>query len=246
MKIHGTAKAGALSTKDFGVAFSAAAAGDVYPDGNCINGTATDVAIETTTKPDFTTASYDFNGSSSKVEIADSLLTGACSLSLWFNPDAVSVGASCYGQTGAINNNLYLYLAKMRFSTSGSASQITGSTTIVAGNWYNMIITKTADTGSDDAVVTMYINNNLEVTASDWEDFSASASSLISGNQTDFWNGFLSDFAVWNVVISSDIRDEINAGSGALISSLSTLDNITTYYPFTSLDGTTVTNVACP
>ena len=64
------------------------------------------------------------------------------------------------------------------------------------------------------------------------------------------WHGFLTDFAIWNKVISSDIRDEINGATppdtGALISSLSTLDNITTYYPFTSLDGSTVTNIACP
>ena len=60
------------------------------------------------------------------------------------------------------------------------------------------------------------------------------------------WHGFLTDFATWNKVISSDIRDEItgDGGDAALISSLSDKSGITTYYPFTSLSGSTVTNMA--
>jgi len=219
-----------------------------YTDGNGLNGTATAITVDTDDEPSFTTGCYEFNGSTSKVTIADSLLTTACSLSLWFNSNTTSGAQSCYGQTGAINNNLYLYSSKVRFSTSGSASQIGSTNTWSTGDWYNLIITKTADTGSGDAVVTMYLNNNLEVTQADWEDFSASASSLISGNQTDYFSGFLSDFAVWNTVISADTRLAINGinppDTGALISSLSDKANITTYYPFTSLDGSTVTNMA--
>jgi len=222
-----------------------AAAGNGYPDGNCINGTATDIVVDTSSNPSFTTGCYDFNGSSSKVSIADSLITTAGSLSAWFRTNSATGNQSVFGETGTLGMQLYFGLGTMRCSQGGGGSQLVGTTTIVADTWYNIILTKTAGVG--DAVTTMYLNGiSTEDSESDWSDLTSGATSLISGHQTDYWNGFITDFAIWNTVISSDIRDEINAGSGTLISDLSTKDNITTYYPCNALDGTTVTNIACP
>jgi hypothetical protein len=216
---------------------------DGYPDGNCINGTETNIDVETTIKPDFAEGSYDFNGTSSKVTIADSLGTTAFTISAWVLTIEATGNHSIYGQLG-LGLNLYMGgSSQIRCSQGGGGSQLVGSAMSV-DTWYNVIFTKTAGVG--DGVAKLYLDNNLEDTETDWSDFETSQTSLISGHQSDWWKGFITDFAIWNTVISSGIRDEINAGSGALISSLSDKENITTYYPFTSLDGSTVTNVACP
>jgi hypothetical protein len=224
-----------------GTAAERAALTTGYTDGNGLNGTATAITVDTAVEPSFTTGCYDFNGTSSKVTISDSLGTTAFSLSTWFRTDSASGNQSIYGQLG-LGLNLYMSGSNIRCSQGGGGSQLIGSTTISADTWYNVIFTKTASVGSGTAK--LYLNNSLEDTETDWSDFQTSQTSLISGHQTDWWNGFITDFAIWNTVISSATRTAINAGSGALISSLSDKANITTYYPFTSLDGSTVTNVA--
>jgi len=226
-----------------------------YTDGNGLNGTATAITVDTDDEPSFTTGCYEFNGSTSKVTISDSLGTTAFSISAWFKADNISGAApsygnhSVYGQTGL---GLNLYQAggnRISCSQGGGGSQIVGSTTILADTWYNIIFTKTAGVG--DGVATTYLTKINTATytpdsESDWSNFDSDETSLISGHQTDMWHGFLTDFAIWNKVISSDIRDEItgDGGDAALISSLSDKSGITTYYPFTSLDGSTVTNMA--
>jgi len=244
MKIHGTAKGGALDTKDFGVAFGG---GSAYPDGNCVNGTCSNVTVDTDDKPSFADGCYSFNGSSSDVEISTSLVTTACSISAWFKTNTVSGDHSIFGQTEALGINLYIHNTQLRCSQlAGGGTQLLGTTTLEVDTWYNVILTKTAESGGGgNAVTTMYLNNGLENSESDWSDGTSGAVSLISGHQTDYWDGFLADFAAWNVVISSDLRTEINANSGALISSLSDKSGITTYYPMDEIDGSTCKNIAC-
>ena len=226
--------------------------GSAYPDGNCINGTATNITVNTSDQPSFASGCYDFNGTSSKVEIATSLVTTSCSISTWFMSNTVSGNHSIFGQTEALGLNLYINDTQLRCGQlAGGGSQLLGTTTLAIDTWYNVILTKTAESGGgSNAVTTMYLDNGLEDSESDWSDGTSGAVSLISGHQTDYWDGFITDFAAWNVVISSGIRDEINGASppdtGALISSLSDKTGITAYYPCNALDGSTVTNIACP
>ena len=224
-----------------GTAAERAALTTGYTDGNGLNGTASNITVDTAVDPSFTTGCYDFNGSSSKVTISDSIGTTAFSLSAWFRTNTTSGNHSIYGQLG-LGLNLYQPGNRISCSQGGGGSQLIGSTTISADTWYNVIFTKTASVGSGTAK--LYLNNSLEDTETDWSDFQTSQTSLISGHQTDWRDGFITDFATCNKVISSTTRDAITGGSGALISSLSDKSGITTYYPFTSLSGSTVTNMA--
>ena len=230
-----------------GTAAERAALTTGYTDVNGLNGTATAITVDTAVEPSFTTGCYDFNGTSSKVTISDSIGTTAFSLSAWFRTNTTSGNHSIYGQLGL---GLNLYQAggnRISCSQGGGGSQIVGTPTISADTWYNIIMTKTAGVG--DGVAITYLTELGESTntldsESDWSDFQTGQTSLISGHQTDWWDGFITDFATWNKVISSTTRDAITGGSGALISSLSDKSGITTYYPFTSLSGSTVTNMA--
>jgi len=246
MKIHGTAKGGALDTKDFGVAFGG---GSAYPDGNCVNGTCSNVTVDTDDKPSFADGCYSFNGSSSTIAIGNMLATTVFTISVWFKTNSVGSNQSIFGNTDATNGmNLYLHsTGELRCSEESTGTQLRSSNTFSADTWYNVILTKTADSGSGDAVVTMYVNNGdpPEDTQSNWIDLANGTTSEIGSDQGDYWDGFLADFAVWNVVISSDLRAEINANSGALISSLSDKSGITTYYPMDEIDGSTCKNIAC-
>jgi len=228
---------------------------DGYPDGNCINGTATGIpAVDTTDNPSFTTGCYPFDGSTSKVTISDSLGTTAFSVSVWVKTSITTGEHNVYGQTASPTSKGIALLqvgtpGHMVCSQGAGGTQLVSSTNLSTDTWYNVIFTKTAGVG--DGVANLYVTpldgaTSTATTQTDWNDFQTGQTSLISSYSGDWWKGFMTDFAIWNVVISEDIRDEINAGSGALISSLSDLSNITTYYPFTSLDGSTVTNVACP
>jgi len=217
-----------------------------YTDGNGIDGTANDITVDTTEKPDFTTASYDFDYTAdpkAKIEIDDSLGTTAFTFSAWVNTILATGNQSIYGQLG-LGLNLYVggSTPQIRCSQGGGGSQIIGGDTILADNWYNVIFTKTAGVG--DGVANLYLDNSNVGTQTDWSNFTASSTSLISGHQTDYWNGFMTDIAVWNVVISEGIRDEIN--EGALISDLSTKDNIVAYFPCTADNFPDVINVASP
>ena len=217
-----------------------------YTDGNGLNGTASNITVDTDDEPSFTTGCYDFNGTSSKVTISDSIGTTAFSLSAWFRTNTTSGNHSIYGQLG-LGLNLYQAGNRISCSQGGGGDQIVGTPTISADTWYNIIMTKTAGVG--DGVAITYLtelgeSTNTPDSESDWSDFQTGQTSLISGHQTDWWDGFITDFATWNKVISSTTRDAITGGSGALISSLSDKSGITTYYPFTSLSGSTVTNMA--
>tara|TARA_R100001086_G_C11777623_1_gene242695 strand:- start:36 stop:737 length:702 start_codon:yes stop_codon:yes gene_type:complete len=219
-----------------------------YPDGNCINGTATNITVDTSDNPSFTTGCYDFNGSSSDVEISNSLVTTACSISVWFNTNAVSGNQSIFGNSGTVGLNLYLHgtTGKVRCNQTSGGDQIIDDTSISAGTWYNVIVTKTAESGGGgNATTILYVDNATTDNATNWSDFTSGATAAISGTAGDYFNGFITDFAIWNTVIASGTRTAINAGSGALISSLSDKTGITTYYPCNALDGSTVTNIAC-
>ena len=217
-----------------------------YTDGNGLNGTASNITVDTDDEPSFTTGCYDFNGTSSKVTISDSIGTTAFSISAWFRANTIIGNHSIYGQLG-LGLNLYQAGNRISCSQGGGGDQIVGTPTISADTWYNIIMTKTAGVG--DGVAITYLtelgeSTNTPDSESDWSDFQTGQTSLISGHQTDWWDGFITDFATWNKVISSTTRDAITGGSGALISSLSDKSGITTYYPFTSLSGSTVTNMA--
>jgi len=223
-----------------------------YTDGNGLNGTATSITVDTDDEPSFTTGCYEFDGSPSKITISDSIGTTAFSVSLWVKTTVTTGEHGAYSQVAdSTNNGMHLYQAgsppHMSCSQGAGGTQVVSSTNLSTdGTWYNVIFTKTAGVG--DGVANLYVTpqdgSTSTNTHTDWNDFQAGQTSLISSHQGDWWNGSMTDFATWNKVISSATRTAINAGSGALISSLSDKSGITTYYPFTSLSGSTVTNMA--
>ena len=216
-----------------------------YPDGLGTDGDGTCTNVtENTTDQKLGDGCYAFNASSSKVEIADMLAESVFTISCWIQTGAVGSNQSIFGNTDATNGmNLYLHsTGKLRCSEESTGTQLISSSTLVKDTWYNVIITKTSG-----GTVTMYIDNVQEDQETDWIDLTGGSTSELGSDQGDYWNGYLDEFACWNVVISSSLRGEIYPdSSGAEISSLSDKDGILVYFNMDEIVSGTAENIAIP
>jgi len=264
MKIHGTAKGAALSTKDFGVAFGGGngVACSNFEDslGTDANGTNIDgTTIDANGKFD-NCLSFDPDNCVEIDGIAsnDAFSTNVGAISFWVKVNSPSVTDRthiCFGDTDA---NTYLKVTNdgtlIQFSLRNAGTiQWEGRKAggLPNNTWVSIIINKPAD---EDVVV--YINN---VSVDDWDkdtDLSAWVTSAMnnfrigcrnynnaSDVNTSFFEGFIDDFVVFDTALTSDQRVFLQTNPA---SSLANCDGIKAYYNCNQFDNSTLTNNAVP
>ena len=265
MKIYGTAKGGALSTKDFGVAFGGAAAPSVlYPDsmGTSANLTNQAVSLNTSgqllgtgcwefTNPDEATDEY-IDADAIK---AFSTTTG--SITLWvYVASGINVNdfyCMTFGDTSA---NEFLAISR-EFANPGYAARIhctkagddqwksqTGINSWTADAWHMIAIVQ------DGSAVKWYFdsveqtNFSVDADKSVWlsdltgiDNCRIGCKNFVNQGNLSFYNGLMDSVCFWNTAISSDIVDELWAdGAGKAIPSISSTDDIRAFYNCDSID----------
>ena len=268
MKIHGTAKGGALSKKDFGVAFGGAAENggcDNFEDslGTDANGTVSGATINTSDQK-LGDGCLSLDGSNDFVNIsgAAGFSSTVGSISLWVNSGASQDNTiMSFGDTSAQEylsirsdtGNLYC----LQYS-SGAVQWEIHKSGLGTNAWHLVTLVQ------DGSAVKFYFDNT-EVTSFDVDtDKSKWITSGIDnarigcvnkngGGNTDFFDGLCDDIGLWDVAINSTTRDYIyNSGDGRKISQLgtegsdTTCDNIKAYYDCDEFDNSTLTNNAVP
>jgi len=271
MKIHGTAKGGALSTKDFGVAFggAAVAAGcDTFPDSltTSANGTNVNSTSINTSIPKFGAGCLSFDGSSDQaihingIASNSAFSTNQGTMSCWImvnDPTVTDKVCICWGDTSADSflqvvveqsggSNLLQFFCEI-----GGAAQWEGrsaSPVMSDGEWVNLIITQNQTT------VEAYVNNaavtwNVRGTGkdswvtSDMNVFRLGCANFNGSGDTRHFEGFIDDFAVFDTVITSDQRAFLQTNP---VSSLADCSGIKAYYNCNQFDNSTLTNNAVP
>jgi len=273
MKIHGTAKGGAESKKDFGVAF-----GGGNGNGGCsnfedslgtdANGTNSGSTINTSDQK-LGDGCVSFDGVNNYIAIdgiaaTSAFSTNVGSISLWINSADEARDDTFFGWGDTNAQKM------MRFRSDGTTLtgswysgghqwEFTKSGVLTADTWVSLMIVQ------DGTEVEVYVNNSTtgvvwdsETDRSKWVDsamdnFRAGCTNKNSAGNTDFFKGKLDDFAIWDVAINSTTRDYIyNSGDGRKISQLgtagsdTTCDNIKAYYNCDEFDNSTLTNNAVP
>ena len=270
MKIHGTAKGGALSKKDFGVAFSSGGGGDGgcsnFEDslGTDANGSNSGSTINTSDQK-LGDGCLSFDGSNDFVNIdgAVDFSTTVGSISVWVNAGSSQDNTiMAFGDTDA---NEYLAIRSdgdsifVLMRAAAGTQWESSKSGLGTDEWHLVTIVQ------DGTAVKWYFDNT-EVTAFHSEaDKSAWMSSGLdngrlgcisrnSGGDVDFFDGLIDDIGLWDVAINSTTRDYIyNSGDGRKISQLGTAGTDTTcegikaYYDCDEFDDTSVlTNNAVP
>ena len=238
MKIHGTAKAGALSTKDFGVAFSGAAGGESYESGLGDDADWTTVA-NLTTNDDVASPSglgdksWLSNGSSTSISLTAAQLIPTSSdftIVIWVYPTTI--------KSQNVFNSIADNLTPVYFQSSGTKLEFIvkdGSGNNAGGEsdfdwqadtWYMIACTFCATTGqaigyvfdTDDDSKTKVVDNtnsscNSVATNTSWD--------MMKHSGTETFAGRINSMAVWNEILDSDELDELFAtGDGV------TFDNV--------------------
>jgi len=270
MKIHGTAKGGALDTKDFGVAFGGAAANggcSNFEDslGTDANGVNTGSSINTDDEK-LGTGCLSLNaaaGNFVNIDGAEGFSTTVGTISLWINPasatqdDTVLSFADSLGTdylTLRVENQV-LYVEMRISNVKQWAANQTG---LDADTWHHCFLVQ------DGTAVKFYFDNVEQATFTTSTDKSTWLTANIDnariasiqkngGANGDFWGGLIDDIGLWDIAIDSTTRDYIwNGGTGRKISQLGTAGTDTTcegikaYYNCDEFDDTTLTNNAVP
>ena len=262
MKIHGTTKGGALSKKDFGVAFGK----DEEPSGcenfedsmgTDANGSVSGASIAGSGKFD---DCISFDGSNDFVNIDgiasdDAFTTNVGAISFWVKVNSPSVTDRTHINFGDTDANTYLKvtndgtLIQWSLRLAGTI-QFEGRKTggLPNNTWTNIILNQ------DGTEVDVYINNDNDVTWNVETDRSAWVTSAMnnfrlgcrnynnSGN-TGFFEGFIDDFVIFNTALTSDQREFLQSNPA---SSLTNCDGIRAYYNCNEFDNSTLTNDAMP
>jgi len=264
MKIYGTAKGGALSTKDFGVAFggAAAAAGcSAYADSitTTAAGTVSGAVIDTDSQH-FGDGCLSFDGSNDLVACNGLLPTmrgSVGSFTFWFNcADTTLDTVLGFGDTNA-NSMIILYVENNKISITGrSAAQenFQGNISSAINTWHHIAVVQ-------DGVAVKVYHDGTEFTMTNttdltyWIDTSIDNFRLGCSNRNnfgdvDFFAGFIQGVCFWDVAISDDVRAYIyNSGAGRPISALCPTynsDDIIAWYNCQSLTNSTLVNNATP
>jgi len=260
MKIHGTAKGGALSTKDFGVAFGGAAAGcSNFPNslGTGADGAVTGSVIDTADpKIGVGCLSQDGTDDFTNIDGAEGFSTTVGTISFWVNPSSTANGGVlCFADTST-NERLEISLAfgtlNVIMALSSGVQWESNQTGIDLDTWHNIVLVQ-------DGVAVKFYSDNVEQTVF---ANSTDKSKWLTGNidnarigcvnrnnqgNIDFWNGLVDDVGLWDTAIDSATRDTIyNSGTGAAISTLSDCTGIKAYYNCNSLTNSTLLNNAVP
>jgi Concanavalin A-like lectin/glucanases superfamily len=160
-----------------------------------------------------------FNGSSDHISLGTTKLpTGnsAISVAAWVmtNITSGSPVISCMGTDHSGGNQEYLFYLQgnnmpgegVHFVTEfGSGSgKVTGSITVSTGQWYHVVATY------DGATNRLYVNGTADGSTSySSANFVYGVSRIgdyvpSSGGESNFWNGNISEWAVWNVALSAN------------------------------------------
>ena len=272
MKIHGTTKGGAISKKDFGVAFSSAGGNgggcENFEDslGTDANGTVSGATISTSEKK-FGAGAVSFDGSNDSVSITgiaadNAFSTNVGTISCWIMVDSPSVTDKTVFAWGDTNADTFLRVKVNQtddenllqfFCKIGGVTQWEGrSSTAVMGDgeWVNLIITQSGTT------VEAYVNNEAVTwnaptppavssawVNSDMDNFFLGAQKYNNVALTSFFEGYVDDFVIFDTVITSDQREFLQTNPA---SSLTDCDGIKAYYNCNEFDNSTLTNNAVP
>ena len=240
MKIHGTAKGAALSTKDFGVAFGGAVAALPYPDslGSDADSTSVDATLNTADQI-LGTGCFEFNGSSNYCVLPndlDTMLSGAFSFSCWAyvanasasNVTVISKPAKSSWEEPYHSFTIQQNGTNFEFVTNDTSTYVVMSNAITSTGWHNLVVTKTAGNA-----FSFYVDNDTPVTATHSSTWGTQA--WMIGNipgQTRYWDSLIDDMVFLKRVLTSDeIESLYNSGSGNLASTLDH-DDIIAYYNF--------------
>jgi len=271
MKIYGTAKGGALSTKDFGVAFGGAAAGcSNFADslGTSANGVVDGTVINTDDQK-LGDGCISFDGIDDFINLGDAgsglggtsaFSTNVGSITMWINPANTARADTIFSWNDTETN---VYLAIKTDGTSLFVGLYNGGwrweaikSGLVQGDWTWLAIVQ------DGTAVKWYMDNEEQTFASylhpsEWVTNSVGVSIMdncragcVNNSNTgnlDFFPGLIDDIGIWDTAITKSIRDHLwFDGDGKTISSLPSCDNIKAYYNCDEFDNSTFTNNAVP
>jgi len=259
MKIHGTAKGAALSTKDFGVAFGGAVALP-YPDslGSDANATSVDATLNTDNEI-LGTGCFEFDRDESNYCVLpndlDTMLSGAFSWSGWCyaaQADVGSVNETIISKPAEADwlGDLYHSFTivqsgtNFNFYTNNESTYKTLTQSVGGIGWHLLTVTHTAGD-----LFSFYVDNNTPVTsthATDWgtQPWVIGNTPYADGNR--YWDSYIDDMVFLKRVLTDGVGGEIeslwNSGSGNLASTLDH-DDIIAYYTF---DDIALPNSAIP
>jgi len=268
MKIHGTAKGGALSTKDFGVAFGGAAAAtgcSTYP--QSITTTAAGSvygAVISETEQHFGNGCLSFDKDNENRIDVDGLLPAMHgtigSFTLWMKTTINHEGWMLGFGSEFTQSYVAVLSANGSISANGTTTTAAGGTKWEGGvsaslnDWHHVAVIQ------DGTAVKFYVDNSLvswsvENDLTFWIESAQDVVRLGCRNIQNlgngvFFDGFLQGVCLWNVAISDDVRDYIyNSGAGRPISELCptySSDNIIAWYNCQTLTNSTLVNNATP
>lgn len=253
MKIYGTAKGGALSKKDFGVAFGGAAAALPYPDSLGSDADATSVNGATLNEVNQILGSgcFSFDGTNDTCVLPndlDEMLSGAFTFSCW----AYAANASSSSSITVISkpattdwSEPYHSFTIQQNGTNFELVTNDTSTYVVMSNaaggtgWHLLTVTKTSGN-----LFSFYVDDDTPVTATHASTWGTQAWTI--GNtpyNSRYWDSYIDDMVFLKRVITSDeIESLYNSGNGNLASTLDH-DDIIAYYTF---DDIALENAALP
>jgi len=252
MKIHGTAKGGALATKDFGVAFGGAPVVS-YPDGlgSSADGTNTNIVLDESDYK-FGTASYAFDGSayvSTSETSLDFSVTDSFSIAFWFKTAQTSEGG--FVSRWNTSNNGWLILkdsgttCSFRMSSNWFANAfrlIATDSAFSDDEWHSLVVTYdgTGYTGLemylDGVLLTLADSLTGTVGAITYNTNLALGVKAGTGSFSDKYDGLLDDMGIWDRVLTSGEASDIGSGTGAKANSIDTTGMLV-YYNFDSTIG---------
>lgn len=258
MKIHGTAKGAALSTKDFGVAFGGAAAPQDYESGMGSSADWTTVS-SLSTASSITTPSglgsdyWDCDGSNiSNASVQMFPINSNFSLSFWIYPTNVTTTQSFIWY---ITNNVLICgqegsIFKVNVSEPGAdppaKSEQTVTHGMTASNWYNWCFTYKYTTGQwkiyKDGTRLESVSdstNGRSVSANEaWRGLSVNAGSA------EPFVGAMMEMACWNVELTSSEVSDLGSGNGKTADEVQKT-KILWYFPGDDASAP-ITNIAIP
>jgi len=272
MKIHGTAKGAALSTKDFGVAFGGAVA-DTYPDslGSGANIDETNCTIDTSEKI-LGVGSLSLNGSSAYADLDGSattdygFLTKAFSLSMWLYPTDIELKDMILDNCDADSSNVGFYC---RFNVTGDTSKIflktvnsgtsilnfQTSSVFTVDEWNFLCITYDGSTCNiyradpDEAPTLVGSGTGAGFTAT--PTYLPRIGWVTDGGDGGYYTGLIDDMVLFDnrIISSAEMTSLWNNGSGELVSTVfanGDRSGLKAYYNMDEIDTNVILNNAIP
>ena len=152
--------------------------------------------------------STEFNGSSDYIETSDSadfdFGTGDFSISFWFNVDDIDWNWAVSRVNSANSNDVFRAginnSGKIIFRDIAGGVDVAGSTTISINTWYHFFAVRNS------GVLKVYLNSSEDGSASSGGNLDSDKGFRIGrwqGNG-DYWNGQLTNVAVWSRALESE------------------------------------------